>query len=360
MSSVNLPAEFPANLNAEAIDHEEIIPKINSIEDLESLSPYPNTDESYWSRLKRAVERTPNQYQFAALRIFASVVYLGERTLDDAWRFLFRELSTKFPLNRDNILEQAFVLAEDPANLKKFVHCNQIKGRLDADKHPRLSGIGDVIREIYLEKMQEKGGVHSPKGIVGISDRFLKREKWILLYDNALSGKSLVSELTKTRDLCSCLNIERKIIVLTQIITTDAMDRVRKAFGGDFDDSIFYAIHLDNRFKVNSDSWTLFGPQGTPAEVRELCESFFDDHLRNNPEYANTMAESDGKMAFGFMDSGLTIVTPNCPTNSIPLLWYQDPQNKYNGPYPRVESRLTQEKGRDSYYLNCLKELLGC
>jgi hypothetical protein len=361
LTSINVSKDdFPANISPDAIEREEVIPRINSIADLESLSPYPNAREHCWPRMLRAIRQLPSQHQFAALCLFASVIYLGKRTLDDAWRYLFRELRSKYGLEADSVLEETFVLTEDPANYKEFLHCNQIRGRLDAGKHPRLWGIGDVAREVYLEKLHEANGQQPHRAPNGVM-KFISRESWILLYDNALSGQSLCTELKRTKDLCECLQVKPKIIIAAQVMTTEAKNKVHDEFGGEFDSAVLSAVYLDDRFRIKSDECRLLkGTDGNAlSKVRELCIWFFKEILSRNPEYGPTIELSGGDMSYGYMNTGLTLVTPNCPSNSIPVLWYQDRIDKtYDGPYPRVESRLKQERGFDSHHLEMLRGLM--
>jgi len=49
-------------------------------------------------------------------------------------------------------------------------------------------------------------------------------------------------------------------------------------------------------------------------------------------------------MAYGYKRGGWTIVTPNCPTNSLPILWYER-EGVYKAPFPRIMSRTSQMKG---------------
>ena len=66
--------------------------------------------------------------------------------------------------------------------------------------------------------------------------------------------------------------------------------------------------------------------------------------FKSDERLLRTIEKSGDNMAYGFKGGGWTIVTPNCPTNSLPLLWYESAGN-YEGPFPRIMSRTSQARG---------------
>jgi hypothetical protein len=330
---------------SERIENEEVIPRINSVVDLEGLSPYPRTGGvDYWARVEKALRLIPPDKRFPALCAFSSVIYLGERLLDEAWKHLLRELERRFELDAENILEKAFVLAEDSANHRRFLHCNAIRGRLDVDRHPRSNTLGDVAKDLLLGEFAEE--------LRG----FANRDYWVILCDNALSGESLKSEIEKTRIVTDYIGVQPQIIVLVQVFT----DEANRCVSGELRKGveILHSIRLDDRFRVNSENCRLFKDADTLAGVRELCEWFYGEKLQKDPDYDQTIQVGGENLRaygpYGFRNTGLTLVTPNCPSNSLPILWYSE-QGAYEAPYPRVESRISQAKSRDKYYLELLR-----
>jgi hypothetical protein len=352
--------EFPVTLTPGTIEDAKLIPKMNSIADLESVSPYPRATKPFWQRIDSAVRYLPTEHRQAAYLLFSSVIYFGDRMVDDSWRFLLRELKREYGLDDENLLEDALVLPEDPANFKRFVHCNDIKGRLDTDKHPRLWGASDAVRDACLSKLLDssprvprKLRKTKPSSIL----HFINRKYWILLYDYALSGRSLSSEISKTQNLAQSLNVDPKIVAIVQIMTEEAERLIRKECGSR--SRLIYSVKLDERFKVNSPKCQLFEGnknKNSLKSVRRLCTWFFQNLIRKDPEYENTL-QLNRDMTYGFFNTGLTLVTPNCPSNSIPLLWYNR-FGRYEGPYPRIESRITQTTRGDRYYLGLLRRLM--
>jgi hypothetical protein len=331
--------------HSQSIEKEEIVSKINSIVDLEKFSPYPQSSIDYWTRVRTALNFIPEEHQFAALCAFSGVIYLGERLLDEAWKHLLGELDRRHGLNATNLLNEAFLVAEDPANIKRFLHCGAIEGRLDIDKHPRPCTVGDVIRELCLE---------DPTSTASLTP-FLQRNTWIILFDNVLSGVSLRSEIKRAKGLADILKLSPRIVALIHVLTDEAT-----RFIGTLKDEVELvpSIHLDDRFSINNESCELFKERQSLDSVRKLCRWFYDSVLRNDPAYKQTIEVSGGDMTYGFRNTGLTLVTPNCPSNSLPILWYNK-RGTYEGPYRRIESRTSQATSSDSNYLELLRKKRG-
>jgi hypothetical protein len=355
------------------IEEEMIIPKINSIVDLERIDPYPYVSDNYWTRIKKSLNyietltrSTGHQdYLFAALALFANVLYIPTSILIDVWRYHLWQLKKEYSLDKDNIMDKALLLAEDFHLVIDFLHYNNISGRLDTDKQPRTPRIGDIAAYILLYtclsrmKVSENKNDSLNKLVCKLKDlkEILDRDYWILLVDNSLSGTSLKSELEKICKLRDLINQDANIIVLVQIITSDAL-KVIECLIKQSNINLIKGIYLDNKFKINSEECELFNKHETREKVQELCKWFDKEILSNDKIYGKDGQwkdfRSENGFAYGFHDSGLTLVTLNCPSNSIPLLWYNNP-DVYVGPYPRVESRMSQQKSPDSYLLDVLK-----
>jgi len=348
------------SISEKEIVQENLLQKINAISDLERLDPYPNylAHGDYGTRIERACRFIPPKYHAFARALFANVIYVPSIILDEAWRYHLRQLRRLYKLDRNNILSNALLLGEDADLIRRFVYSNNIKGRLDLDRQPRSPRTGDLTKDILLLKLLQ-GGFDSSQALQELASslqeemgRFVKRRYWILLVDNSLSGASLCSELEKIRTLTEVVNLDAEIIVLVQIITSDAM-RAIDGIKGKHDSKIIGAICLDERFKINSDKCTLFNDPETLRGARDLCEWFAVEILSKDEDYSATRDLTKDNLRYGFKSSGLTLVTPNCPSNSVPPIWYHKP-NVYEGPYPRVESRTSQVRSVDSLVARAL------
>lgn len=345
-------------VSEEKCARENVIPKINLTNDLEKMYPYPNylAWGDYWSRIERARKYIPEQFHFYALALFANVVYIPSIVLDEAWRYHLRELNKLHGLNGTNLLSNALLLGEDVDLARRFVYANNMKGRLDLNKQPRSQRIGDLAETLLLCACSND--LPEIKSSLDTQIRqFVERRYWILLIDYSLSGYSLHSELEKLFDLLEIANPAAKVIVLVQIITSDALGTISE-IASKRNAEIIESMYFDEKFKINSEYCALFNDLETLKGVRELCRWFADEILNKDEEYNETRDLSGDDLRFGFKASGMTLVTPNCPSNSIPLLWYYKPR-VYEGPYPRVESRTTQVKSLDKLILETLKRKKG-
>jgi hypothetical protein len=350
----------------EEIEKEAIIPKINSIVELERVYPYRNVMGNYWQRIESALKYIPEVYHFAALALFANVIYIPESILTQAWQYCMWELKERYGIHENNILNDSLLLTEEVDLLIEFLHSNNITGRLDIDKMPRSPRLGDIAAYLLLDDCLSKTqkDVIADESLSPLINGFkhlrtaLKRNYWIIIVDKSLSGSSLHSELMKACKLREALSSNSKIIVIAQIITFDALKSTQK-IKDEENIEIISAIYLDEKFKINSDQCELFNYKETHKQVKELCEWFDKNILSTDEIYGSNSVwreiggDPEYGLAYGFKGCGLTLVTPNCPSNSIPLLWYHKP-GRYEGPYPRVESRTSQRRSFDKQLINLL------
>jgi hypothetical protein len=346
------------------IEEENIIHKIQAINYLEKIDPYPHylASDSYWNRIDRALNYIPEKYHDYAISLFANVIYISSMMLDEAWRQCFKELKryTGYKLNEENLFSEALIIGEEHDLVKRFCYANNLFGRLDIDKIPRSGSVEGLIKDILLSLLlsnfiEEKDYRDLIKEYQDLIRSYLKRPYWILLTDYVLSGTSLVSDAKRIIKISKICNPQTKIIILAQIITSEALDKINKEVPNQI--KIIYAIYLNENFKINSDDCKLFIKKDTLKMVRELCEWFATNILIKDKRYDDSRKLSGDDLRYGFKASGLTLVTPNCPSNSVPLLWYYKKEGKegdYEGPYPRVESRITQKKGLSELFLRIL------
>jgi hypothetical protein len=349
-------------IKPEFLEKEQIIPKLQYLEWLEARWPYPQSQgESCYKRIMRALKQIPSKYQQFALALFANVIYLPSSLLRDTWAYLLRKAARKLGSSETEIVENAMLYEVDTSGLVyDFINRNRIEGRLDIDRLPRIDTIDQLIDKmlwIVASTGEVEGLKIDIKTVIG-------KQFWLLLVDNSLSGTSLCSELEKTLKILTLMKTKfqvPKVIPLIQVITEDAEAKVGELIkaNGNIIKFPIYAFRLDSRFKIdpeNASHCRLFYDQETLEGVIELCKWFATETpFASDPTLKQTKEQSGDNLAFGFKAGGLTLVTPNCPTNSLPLLWYSNPEF-YTGPFIRIRSRLSQKKG---YGKERLRELLN-
>lgn len=328
-------------LDPEFIDAEDIVAKLHFLEHLESRWPYqPAKGVPLSARVTRCLECIPSEWRRYALAAFANAVYLPDALLRESWSYLAgmaaRHLDTTVP----KLFEQCHVLEVDPCGLVfDFLHENRVQGRLDVDRFSRLASVDDVARTLLI-----LGTPGAP--MEGAAKEILlafRKPYWLVLADNVLSGTSLQSDLVRCRMLIDAYAElgSPEVVPLVQVLTSAA-----EAYAeGEWE--ITSALRFDERFRIVPDSQecSMFARRDTLDGVIGLCR-----WLTSQPWFAEderllaTLSKSGDDMALGFKAGGWTIVTPNCPTNSLPILWYHK-QAVYEGPFPRIMSRTSQARG---------------
>jgi hypothetical protein len=121
------------------LEKEDIISKIQFIQELEIRSPYKagstsRSPERYWDKIKRILESIPKEHHKAALSLFANVIYLPENLLRNAWEFLGFEFQRNFRLNNKD--------GSSLYRVGKFIL------RLNSSVSPAKAGIQSVLLRI--------------------------------------------------------------------------------------------------------------------------------------------------------------------------------------------------------------------
>lgn len=346
-------------------DTEDIVAKVHSIHELEKLDPYRDFRPRYWQRIKAALAGIPPQHKFAALALFANVVYVSRELMDEAMRKVCRDV-TRGAVDQGFALNDVHLFTvDDPGLVEIFYDAGGAigwKGRLDATVQRdirRVSSLLDRLLELPHATDQNREQLRE----------LFRRKIWVVLTDNSFSGGSLVSDLQRLNRLRSIFDMfPVNVFVASEIITDQALQGVTAhLLPGD---AVHYGLRFDDRFAISNEACALFNRPETLQSVRQLCEwfgaQFFDD------EYSGTLLPTLKKhrarggrsnFSYGWYDGGYTIVTyRNCPTNSVPLLWYPsegetmrqidllDPNESvnYSPPFKRLDSRLRQSTGGDS------------
>lgn len=346
---------FWSRLYSTPLGNEPLVGRIHLIEALEGLARYSARDtRTYFPRIRESLTQLPEQYRHAALLVFCSVLYYPTTILDDIWRYLFFELKR---LRESDVSEADFMAGLhffeiDPTGMTAhFAHLNSIPGRLDTRTTPRAGHIADCVQLVRnLSNADPALQAESTDEL-----RLLAQKKtWAILTDKALSGQSLANDLRRFMDLASCFTeitgAPIRIVVLAQIMTAEAREHANTEC--DLVNHPFVTLiggsEIDSSCKVNSPSCRLFGTPEELSDVRRLCEWFAQTYLDPDSDLTRMREKSGDNLAFGYRGSGLTICdSANCPTNSLPILWYESDKGKpsayvppYRGPYPRTHSRI--------------------
>lgn len=367
------------NMKDTFYDNEDIVAKIQYLQELTSKNPYVGWQgraPRYIKRVETAINSLPSEHQEAALALFASVMYLPRVLLDEAWREIVFRLTVGANWLPENGFRDSFFLAVDNAGLiTSFSHIAGLSGREDHDVNPGYGTVSELIDNMvaYVKAGAEDSSI--------IENLVLVKHKkwWILLTDNAISGGSAKSDVKKLNDLKRILfdeqqndpSIVPQTILCAQIITQQAIKEITEILPST--DNISYGLMFDDRFRINSIGCALYREESTLLGVRNLCEwfgNFFfvencDDRFRERLK-THIQKGGSGSYAYGWRNSGYTIVTEeNCLSNSVPPLYYTPSNQKlisqreyldYKPPFPRLESRETHKTSDDRQKIEFLLE----
>lgn len=321
---------------------------INTVELLEKYSPYLSLNSNYFTRIKDSMDYIPNEFKDAALAVFSNVIYIPNDFINATYLYFGSKFKEKHKYNTsEKIGENSHVFEVDPSGLKsKFFQMNSINQRLHPDYYARVDDVTAIARTLNdLFHTDNDVISNAKKEILKIG----KKRHWIILTDKSLSGQSLINDIERYllfRDITKELTGNVPFLeVKAQIITQDAVNSFNKVFEDIDKVNLEYTIYFSNEMKVNSENCELFKLKSTHKKVQDLCFWLSNEVMSTDTRF-NTMREKSGDdLVFGYKKGGLTLVDyTNCPTNSIPLLWYSNIEStnkiKYKGPFPRVQSRL--------------------
>ena len=328
------------------IDNENIISKLNLLLQLERMDPYSN-ESTLQERIQIALQYIPSEFRQYALALFSNTLYFPNAFSKSVLQHLLNSLLFRYQIDWKNLGQQCLVLEQDPTGIiNEFLRINHVHGRLDKNTFQRTQQVSAFVKTAYINLEHKE--VEQIEDVIS----FLNREYWIVLVDNSLSGTSLCSDLSRLIKLSDDAKMKpKKICILIRTLTKMALDVISKKFAKEIEDKmleVYFGLFLDDRFVIgdNIDRWDeciLFNHKETYAGVVETCK-----WLVSQPEYKNDPLLNDHKrnsggdktMMFGFKNCGITFVSSeNCPSDSLPLLWYQK-EGFYKPPFPRVLSRI--------------------
>lgn len=347
------------SVNQSFCDKEDIVSKLRFIEYLESYEPYPQAGGlRCFERIKRTLQGIPSEYHKFALALFSSVIYLPRSWLDESLPYLLEGIAKGLNVTKKEIIDNTMLFDLDWGEglVYRFIQKNRIRGRLDITRFPRISTIDDLTEKLFwLASSTQKN-----KGTKEDIKRIFKKRFWLLISEKALSGTSMISEIDKALQLTKLMGSSSTIVIpVTQIITEIAEREItEKMKESENPHRPISAFRLDSAFRVHPDNHNckLFSSPKTLEGVIKLCDWFATEtYFANDPELTETKKLSGDDMRYGFKAGGWTLVTSNCPENSIPLLWYES--RDYVGPFLRVRSRIDQARGRSWERIKALRQL---
>ena len=329
------------SIDSAFIDAEDIVAKLHFLDQMESRWPYdPGKSVPLHKRVTEALAQLPEEFQKYALAAFANVIYVPHPILRESWKYLASDVAQSLGISVGELFSNSHLLEVDPSGLMADVlHENHIHGRLDSDRFSRLNSVDALADHLRTFAFTPDVQEHEIRAIkLAFSKKY-----WLLLSDNVLSGTSMLSDLNRCSRLLSAYAAlgQPELIPVAQVLTESAL----QIFTGDHQP--FHAIWLDSRSKFvpGNEDCHLFNQSDTLSGVLQLSEWLASQEwFAGDERLTATIAKSGDSMAYGFKRGGWTIVTPNAPTNSLPILWYAC-EGAYTAPFPRVMSRTSQAKG---------------
>lgn len=332
-------------LDSKFVDSENIISKLNLLFRLERMDPY-STDSTLRERIQISLQYIKPEYRQFALALFANTVYFPEAFSKSVLQHLLNNLLFNYGIGWDNLGRQCLLLEQDPTGIvNDFLRTNNVHGRLDREVFPRTQQVSEFVK--MAVRSVEDGNASQIESV----SAFLKREYWVVLVDNSLSGTSLISDVKRLINLANIGEYKpKKIVLLIRTLAEKAYKSIQCEFSDELNNhflEVYYGLYLDNRFVIteNNQEWdkcVFFNNTETYAGVVEACKWLTSQsEYINDPLLESQKANSieDKQMTFGFRKCGLTFVSSeNCPSDSLPLLWYKL-EGFYESPFPRVISR---------------------
>lgn len=361
---------FGKNIADEFIDEEDIIAKVQYLENITEKYQYLPLQypESFSTRISLSISQFPSEHRRAALALFASIIYLSEPLLNEAWREAVYTLKDMLNLESElDFSDTAFFAVDDPGLITHISHLANLEGREDHDRSPGLDTTTDIINELSLiifdnDYSKEKYSI----------EILLSKKNWVLLTDNSISGGSLASDLKKLNRIKNIFfqkdtgEISPNIYAIAQIITSQAIHKISEVIPIN---NLAFGLLFGDEFRISSERCSLFNKEETLLSVRSLCDWFGDvcflDQM--NPDFRKRIEEhvlrgGRDNYAYGWKDCGYTIVTQNnALSNSVPAIYHQPPSEiitrysesfDYNPPFPRIESRLSHKTSKDNERLS--------
>lgn len=353
-----------STMTSSQFDHSELVSKTRLLSIIEDTDKYNGAHASISQRIREALNDLQShpdvkpEWLDAALVAFGSTLYFPTEMLKSTLRYLFLKLEDEISStqeNVENIIEQFHLFTNDPGALnEQFFRHNGIHGRLDQDKHARVGGVADLGSRVADLLHQLPMKIENARAELKM---IFDRKVWVLIADQSLSGHSLEGDLDKLLWMLqiveSCDPQNRKIITLCQVMTNTAQrnllnnSKIKQAIR-DGQIKVDAAIYLGEEHCVLSPECGQTMNERTRQALLELCRWFAAEYIVEDSRYGRMLRKSGDDLEYGYRRAGLLISRQeNCPTDSLPILWYEGTGKAgvgYRGPYPRVNSRIDDQK----------------
>lgn len=334
---------------------ERVVAGLHAIEALERVSAYQPkikgfdaSQDSYFVRVKNALRHLPAEKCDPALAVYANAIYIPDRIMSSTHAYLWRCVRERWAMEHaadSSLLSNDIHLfsVDEPKLIKNFCLQNDITGRLNDNKFPRINSV-TAARE-HLDRIRTASDDAEIEDVARKLEAVARKKLWLVLSDKVMSGQSLVGDLRRIGKFRSILHewsgMSPTIYIGAQVSTCKA----EKSLESLDDDMIYYsAIRFDERSMVNCDECELFSSESIRRDVLDLCEWFDEAYLSKDEKLATIRSKSqDGSLSFGYNATGITFVdSENAPSNSLPILWHSQPGG-YMGPFVRIHSREGEE-----------------
>lgn len=348
-----------SSLRSTIVDGENIVAKTRLLSKLDAIDRYRNSRESFIKRVSRSLGQlashpdVSDRWVESALCAFAATTYLPNELLRSSIRYLYMRVC-KHILDEGDPNVAFHVFSNDPGALAEdFFRINEIQGRLDQDKFVRIDGVEQLGRALIDAGMPESPLHDQAIQRLGM---LTERKVWVVLVDQTLSGHSLLSDLERIAWFNDQVRVHlgrsAKIVVCAQIATKTALLAVRRsqalnALLRDGSLAIEYAIGLGHEYNLSDRRCNLISDGTIRKDLLELCSWFAEEFIADDEDLARMRRKSGDHLPFGYRSAGLLLARQdNCPTDSIPILWYVGKGRgnfDYTGPFPRVHSRIGEQ-----------------
>lgn len=348
------------------LEEENIIAKLQLVMQLERVSPYAKGSvfDPLPERMLRALRVIPDEYQQYVLALFANTFYCTEQFSTTIMLHLYNTIIYSFNIKSDEFAKKCLVLEVDPTGMiNEFLRLNKVQGRLDKKSFPREQQLDSFVNKMILKNGLDTyllGRESADKEVISQvlneakftdDSHQLDKEYWVVLTDNALSGTSLCSAISRLRELAGRFKKEPTIIILIRTLTDQAKEELEIKFKDQINSK---KMHIEYGLLLKADYAVNFPKEGEPKKkcklfnLKETSQGILEaskwlaklDGFKEDENLKDHKENSGDDLRYGFKQCGLTFVSAeNCPSNSLPLLWYKN-DKIYEAPFPRVLSRI--------------------
>ncbi len=256
--------------------------------------------------------------QVAAILI-SCVEYMTEANKEELWRNAAEEARNGLHLSQLAQCPPTWILAlPRESHVNEFFQAIRIDGR-------RNQPFADLV-DLWTATEHMENPIPSQKTLDNV--RKVREAKcWLVLWDFALSGMSVVSRLKSLKIISQVIHAHPQLAVGCAVLSARAAEHFSDALGKDV---VVYAGRrmangesLDEKLKSRGYDGSIV------RRAHELCARFHQEFVLSDARLRNrkigVFGYNDGKFLLAYQS--------NCANNSIPLLWHYT--EDYPAPFPR-------------------------